>query len=131
MTQRVQVGGEFEQLRASLHLEHPPRRRRRQMFKGILPSKRTSASDFTVLTPLADANPGKENLPWNNQASTTASKGGRAGGLIQTKKKRSASKKRQEEPLDLPETNLAFDKLLVSPDFANTNTRDEHEAFAG
>ncbi|KAH6909192.1 armadillo-type protein [Coprinopsis sp. MPI-PUGE-AT-0042] len=79
------------------------------MFKGILPSKRSSASDFTVLTPL---DVGKENLPWNGQTATTASKGGRAGGLIQTKKKRSASKKRQEEPLDLPETNVAFDKLL-------------------
>ena len=100
------------------------------MFKGILPSKRATVSDFTVLTPLADVPPGKENVPqWNGQQSTTASKGGRAGGLIQTKKKRSASKKRTEEPLDLPETNVAFDKLLVSSDHRKPQFKpNEHEA---
>ncbi|TFK27799.1 hypothetical protein FA15DRAFT_635109 [Coprinopsis marcescibilis] len=83
------------------------------MFKGILPSKRVVSQDFTFLTPLSDVPPGKENLPFANNAQTNG-RSGRSVLVLGTKKKRSESKKPKDtdEPLDIPDTNLAFDKLL-------------------
>lgn len=86
------------------------------MFKGILPSKRTPSMDFTVLTQLADLPPGKENLPNQSTPVYPVSKPPKSGGLTLGKKKKSTveGKKAKDLSVDVPDTEEAFDKLLVS-----------------
>ncbi|EAU85331.2 hypothetical protein CC1G_07601 [Coprinopsis cinerea okayama7 len=79
------------------------------MFKGILPSKRDPTAEFTVLTTLANVPQNKENVPYGALAPQGTKRG--PAGLI-PKKKRSASKKPKESPVEPPETDEAFDKLL-------------------
>ncbi len=84
------------------------------MFKAILPAKRMVSSDFTMMTPLDTTINDKENQPGatkNSRPSATTTKS-----FIQAyeKKKKSDSKAyEQSEALAGPETNQAFDKLLV------------------
>jgi hypothetical protein len=94
------------------------------MFKGILSSRRIASSDFTMITPLGDANAGgKENLPGtavapplgvhkNTKVAPAADKG-----YVQAsdKKKRGESKKGNGDGYHLqgPTMNKAFDRLLV------------------
>ncbi|KAG6819528.1 hypothetical protein H0H93_011031 [Arthromyces matolae] len=84
------------------------------MFKGILPSKRISSSEFTMLTSMGDPSV-KENLP----AVTTSSKNSK--GLMkgqnpatERKKKIETMKVKEapEQPLDGLAMNQAFDRLL-------------------
>lgn len=89
------------------------------MFKGILPSKRVVSSDFTFLTNLAvDVPAGKENQPTSGvqHSQIPATKVGKVGAAM-SKKKRGDAKKPKDIPLEVPETNQAFDKLLVRPIF--------------
>lgn len=96
----------------------------KRMFKGILPSKRISSSDFTMITNLGDLNVnGKENVA----AIPPASKSARPA-LSKTKaptqlyeKKRKADGKKGKITRDQigaeqegPGMNQAFDRLLVS-----------------
>lgn len=89
------------------------------MFKGILPSKRATSSDFTMVTPLLDTN-GKENLsdvaaPQKNTRSALAAN--KVQMQVQEKKKREEVKKgkyNKDHDLEGPGTNQAFDRLLVS-----------------
>ncbi|KAF6759877.1 armadillo-type protein [Ephemerocybe angulata] len=86
------------------------------MFKGILPSKRSPSMDFTVLTQLADVPPGKENLPNNSPPTYPVGKPPKSGLTLGKKKKSNVEAKKQKEqkdkPLDVPETEEAFDRLL-------------------
>lgn len=91
------------------------------MFKGILPSKRISSSDFTMVTNMGDLT-GKENLPGG--PAPLATKGTRQALLAtkghsqsQEKKKKGDAKKGKEikeQPADGAGMNMAFDRLLVS-----------------
>ncbi|KAG6813958.1 hypothetical protein H0H92_005213 [Tricholoma furcatifolium] len=84
------------------------------MFKGILPSKRLSASDFTMVTPMADVY-GKENLPTAPPPAPKASKPAKGQTQGTEKKKRNDIKKTndtQEQPMSGPAMNQAFDRLL-------------------
>ncbi|KAF5382020.1 hypothetical protein D9615_004437 [Tricholomella constricta] len=87
------------------------------MFKGILPSKRISSSDFTMITTLGDLN-GKENLPTPTPQTVKGPKATNKGqGQGLDKKKRGDNKKvkeTQDVPTDGPAMNQAFDRLLVS-----------------
>ncbi len=92
------------------------------MFKGILPAKRISSSDFTMVTSLADvpAN-GKENQPGGQPQLATVTKIARPAtatkGFQQPyEKKKKTESKGNVQPSGTvgPETNLAFDRLLVS-----------------
>ncbi|KAJ3889015.1 armadillo-type protein [Lentinula edodes] len=86
------------------------------MFKSILPSKRITSSDFTMVTPLADGAPnGKENQPSSNffTQSTRNTKGGSAGsdkGFTDKKKRGAAQEINQLEHGD--DMHEAFDQLL-------------------
>ena len=91
------------------------------MFKGILPSKRISSSEFTMVTNLGDLD-GKENLPGATTA--PASKGIRKAmaatkgqAQLQDRKKQGDTKKHRniyDQPTEGLGMNVAFDKLLVS-----------------
>ncbi|KAK0446253.1 armadillo-type protein [Armillaria borealis] len=90
------------------------------MFKGILPAKRISSSDFTMVTSLADvpAN-GKENQPGGQPQLATVTKIARQAtatkGFQQPyEKKKKTESKGNVQPSGTvgPETNLAFDRLL-------------------
>jgi hypothetical protein len=90
------------------------------MFKGILPSKRVSTSDFAMITPLLDLN-GKENLPGAGvpptQRNTRSALGPNKAQLhVQEKKKYgdfNNGKECQSLDLEGPGMNQAFDRLLV------------------
>jgi hypothetical protein len=94
------------------------------MFKGILPAKRIPSTEFSMVTNLAEAS-GKENMPGGavlpppskGTRQATATKG-LGLGQPQDKKKRGDAKKGkvtpEPQPLDAPDMNMAFDKLLVS-----------------
>ncbi|KAG5646973.1 hypothetical protein DXG03_001696 [Asterophora parasitica] len=84
------------------------------MFKGILPSKRISSSDFTIVTPMGDLN-GKENLPTAVPNTAKSSKATMKGHGQLDKKKHKENKKgkeMQDVPSDGPAMNQAFDRLL-------------------
>ncbi|KAG6910845.1 hypothetical protein DXG01_007160 [Tephrocybe rancida] len=84
------------------------------MFKGILPSKRISSSEFTMVTPMGDFN-GKENLPTVAPSSKNSKLAAKVQNQGTEKKKRGDTKKGkdvQEQPSEGPAMNQAFDKLL-------------------
>lgn len=90
------------------------------MFKGILPSKRISSSEFTMITPLGDSNVnGKENQAGSidTQPLPGPTKNVRplAKGFPQSfdKRKRSAGKAADLGVAVGMNQNEAFDKLLV------------------
>ncbi|KIY64986.1 hypothetical protein CYLTODRAFT_438015 [Cylindrobasidium torrendii FP15055 ss-10] len=77
------------------------------MFKGILPSKRISSTDFTMVTPADGVHNDKENRPGASKKgpATTATKP-----FIPSQDKRKKSVLTREVPA--PATNEAFDQLL-------------------
>ncbi|KAF8071848.1 armadillo-type protein [Lyophyllum atratum] len=85
------------------------------MFKGILPSKRISSSDFTMVTTLGDLN-GKENLPTAApQVAKNTKLAPKGQGQAVEKKKRGDNKKPKEvleQQSDGPTMIQAFDRLL-------------------
>ncbi|KAG6853991.1 hypothetical protein C0991_011855 [Blastosporella zonata] len=84
------------------------------MFKGILPSKRISSSDFTMVTPMGDFN-GKENLPTAAPSSKSSKLPTKGQNQATEKKKRGETKKtkdNQEPCSEGPSMNQAFDRLL-------------------
>jgi hypothetical protein len=88
------------------------------MFKGILPGKRVSSTDFTNLTQLADIPLGKENVPNGSIGVQQPMGKPPKSGLSMGKKKKSAETKKNkaQQPEDKPDTDVAFDKLLVGLD---------------
>ncbi|KAI5983410.1 armadillo-type protein [Pisolithus albus] len=82
------------------------------MFKGILPSKRISSSEFTMVTGLSDISNGKENLPVETSIATQGSKTLKAP-QSKAKHERSRSNKASQDAAVGPQAmNQAFDKLL-------------------
>jgi hypothetical protein len=82
------------------------------MFRGILPSKRISSSEFTMITPLGDAN-GKENHPASGPP--LLAKSFRPPMSKPKSEKRKNNQAKAEEPqAEVFMTDKAFDKLLVS-----------------
>jgi hypothetical protein len=99
------------------------------MFKGILPSKRVSSSDFTMVTPLLDIN-GKENLPGVSAPFSAAQKSTKSVLVanktqiqIPEKKKRGEVKKGTDfkhQDVEGSGMNQAFDRLLVCKPISDT-----------
>ncbi|KAF8843694.1 hypothetical protein BDN67DRAFT_944797 [Paxillus ammoniavirescens] len=82
------------------------------MFKGILPSKRISSSEFTMVTSLGDISNGKENVPDPVAAvppKPTKATLHRDKGRNENSKSRKAS---QDAPVEPVVMNQAFDQLL-------------------
>ncbi|KAF9243471.1 armadillo-type protein [Melanogaster broomeanus] len=82
------------------------------MFKGILPSKRISSSEFTMLTSLGDISNGKENVP--DPVAVVQAKPPK-GTLQKDKGKHEKSKSTnapQGAPVEPVVMNQAFDQLL-------------------
>ncbi|KDQ57071.1 hypothetical protein JAAARDRAFT_157150 [Jaapia argillacea MUCL 33604] len=73
------------------------------MFKGILPSKRISSSDFTIVSP-QDPPTGKENHP--------AHESQKSSNATSTKRQRNQPRAGKDQPMEVIGTNQAFDKLL-------------------
>ncbi|KAG7451301.1 uncharacterized protein BT62DRAFT_926976 [Guyanagaster necrorhizus] len=90
------------------------------MFKGILPTKRISSSDFTMVTSLADVPPnGKENQPGGQPQLATVTKIARPATATKGFQQPHEKKKKTESKVNVqpsgtvgPETNIAFDRLL-------------------
>ncbi|KAI6125038.1 armadillo-type protein [Pisolithus croceorrhizus] len=82
------------------------------MFKGILPSKRISSSEFTMVTSLGDISNGKENLPVEASSATQASKTLKVP-QSKAKHEKSKSNKASQDAAVAPQVmNQAFDRLL-------------------
>ncbi|KAG6334491.1 hypothetical protein ID866_4602 [Astraeus odoratus] len=82
------------------------------MFKGILPSKRISSSEFTMLTSLGDISNGKENLPTESANAVQTAKPSKAPPSKGKHDKSKPSKSSRETVVAPQAMNQAFDKLL-------------------
>lgn len=82
------------------------------MFKGILPSKRISSSEFTMVTNLGDISNGKENLPVEASSATQASKTLKAPQNKAKHEKSRSNKASQDAAVGPQAMHQAFDKLL-------------------
>ncbi|KAI6024842.1 armadillo-type protein [Pisolithus microcarpus] len=82
------------------------------MFKGILPSKRISSSEFTMVTSLGDISNGKENLPVEASSATQASKTLKAPQNKAKHEKSRSNKASQDAAVGPQAMHQAFDKLL-------------------
>lgn len=90
------------------------------MFKGILPSKRISTSEFTMVTSLGDISNGKENLPSDAVQPAKPPK---------APANKSKSKTPQNTTGEPQVTSQAFEKLLVSPVLSSTRLSSSHVLF--
>lgn len=82
------------------------------MFKGILPSKRISSSEFTMVTSLGDISNGKENLPADPANTSLGNKPLKAL-QPKTKHEKSKSAKVPQDAITEPQgMNQAFDQML-------------------
>lgn len=85
------------------------------MFKSILPSKRVSSSDFTMVTPLGETDiNGKENM-FNSSKAKPSIASTRGFPTVSDKRKKASAKGKSNVADDESDMIQAFDKLLVSP----------------
>ncbi|KAJ7592936.1 armadillo-type protein [Mycena floridula] len=83
------------------------------MFKNILPSKRVPSSDFTMITPLRDADiNSKENQPHKSTGPAKSSGPVSKGFAPSFEKRKRANTKGKDEFVQVLGMNQAFDKLL-------------------
>ncbi|KAL4066928.1 armadillo-type protein [Scleroderma yunnanense] len=82
------------------------------MFKGILPSKRISSSEFTMVTSLGDISNGKENLPADSANTVQVNKPSKVPQTKGKHEKSKSAKVSQDAPAEPQAMNQAFDQLL-------------------